>query len=47
MAPGLVVMGGDSSSEDCGFEYLRRILDEHYKNKNEAGFSQSKNEHLI
>ena len=27
---------GDSSSEDCGFEYLRRILDEHYKNKNET-----------
>ena len=28
-SPGLVVMGGDSRSEGCGFESRRRILDGH------------------
>ena len=29
-SPGLVVMGGDSDSEGCGFESRRRVLDGHY-----------------
>ena len=29
MSPGLVVMGGDSCSEGCGFESQCRILDGH------------------
>ena len=28
-SPGLVVMGGDSCSEGCGFESQHRILDGH------------------
>ena len=28
--PGLVVMGGDSRSEGCGFESRHRILDGHF-----------------
>ena len=29
-SPGLVVMGGDSCSEGCGFESQHRILDGHF-----------------
>ena len=29
-SPDLVVMGGDSHSEGCGFESQRRILDGHF-----------------
>ena len=29
-SPGLVVMGGDSRSEGCGFESLHCILDGHF-----------------
>ena len=28
-SPGLVVMGDDSSSRGCGFEFWRHILDVH------------------
>ena len=30
MSPGLVVMGGDSSSEGCGFKSWHQILDGHF-----------------
>ena len=29
-SPGLVVMGGDSRSEGCGFESRRHILNGHF-----------------
>ena len=29
-SPGLVVMGGDSCSEGCGFESQHQILDGHF-----------------
>ena len=29
-SPGLLVMGGDSCSEGCGFESRYRILDGHF-----------------
>ena len=29
-APGLVIMGGDSRTEGCGFKSQQRILDGHF-----------------
>ena len=32
-SPGLVVMGGDSCSENCGFESPHHILDGHFSHE--------------
>ena len=47
-SPGLVVMGGDSRSEGCGFESRHRILDGHFphifvvKNCNDVSLKRPK-----
>ena len=49
--PGLVVIGGDSCSEGCGFKYWHHILDGHFlqiffvKNCNDVCLKKTENKH--